>query len=354
MKRFLKWAGICLGLAVVCLAAPIVYVEAICTSDAHPEPRSPLIASPEMLRVEANSYLTYPEWHIVYAYEGLAEKLKTTDEHAFGYVSAIRGFWSSYCALNRVAQRRGGADFGTRQTIYVIGTSFTLEMALKALYEETFGRLFAALRGSAKSPQDEIARDSAIEYAAFLHQTPWYKFDFNMAAADLWGAPGNSLRSWERRLALGLEWKAKQVYAGIIDNAVQATGLAQLDIFSVVSGLTAAQLQQIPGIEVVKPLGEGLLIKTPRYAAFDRILDQIAARGGKAIEIAGNDDIMVTVTAPEGRPVPKLEGMQFIAEIQRDGFAETRFILDVRVSQLLAILQVLRAAGQRIEHVYDY
>ena len=52
-----------------------------------------MITEPEFQRQEANSYLTYPEWHIVYAYEGLAGKLKAADEHEFGYFSSIAGFW---------------------------------------------------------------------------------------------------------------------------------------------------------------------------------------------------------------------------------------------------------------------
>ena len=144
-------------------------------------PYRPIITDPAYQRAEANSYLTYPEWHIVYAYEGLAETLRAGDEHAFDYASAVAGFWNAYCPLNEAAQNHGGADAATRQTIYVIGVSFTIEMALKAAYEETAGRLFAWLRGLEKTPQDQVIAAQAAEYAAFLHQTPWYKYPFGAA-----------------------------------------------------------------------------------------------------------------------------------------------------------------------------
>ena len=206
LGRIVKWAAIVLAVLVAVLGAPIAYVELACRGGDPAPAYSPLITDSRHQRAEANSYLTYPEWHIVYAYEGLAETLRSGDEHAFDYASAVAGFWSSYCALNQAAQNHGGADSDTRSTIYVIGVSFMVEMALKAAYEETIGRLFASLRGPEKTPQDLLIREQAADYAAFLHQTPWYKYPFAAARSKLWAAPITSgPRGWERRLGIGAE-----------------------------------------------------------------------------------------------------------------------------------------------------
>jgi FAD/FMN-containing dehydrogenase len=95
------------------------------------DPELLLLSDPNFHRREANTYLTYPEWHIVYAYDGLAETLKAGDEHAFDYIESIAGFWRSTCSLMRRADRHGGADWPTRSMIHTIGVSFTAEMALK-------------------------------------------------------------------------------------------------------------------------------------------------------------------------------------------------------------------------------
>ena len=97
--------------------------------------------------------------------------------------------------------------------MHVIGVSFTAELVLKAIYEETFGRVFALLRGPVKTGQDLYAAEMAADYAAFLQQTPWYKYDFRKANDALWAKPVDSLRGQERRLALGLEWRGKAAYA---------------------------------------------------------------------------------------------------------------------------------------------
>lgn len=355
LRRLVKWSLLALIIVVLCLAAPVAYVATACKGTPGKQDYQPIITAPEFQRQEANSFLTYPEWHIVYAYEGLARALETGDEQSFDYFSSISGFWSAACALNKVAAAHGGADRNTVQTNYVIGASFTLEMGMKALYEETLGHLFAALRGSVKSPQDVIAAEMANDYAAFLQQTPWYKYPFDQEVENLWNAPLDMpLRGWERRLALGGEWKAKAAYAKMIANAVAATGVAKLEIRSVVSGLSDTQLAAIADVQVVGAVPQGFIINTPRYGAFTKILQEIAKSGGTIVEIAGNDDVLVTVTMAEDSDAAGLPGAEVLAVINRDGFGGRRALLNVPVPGLGKLLLALTAGPARLEHVYDY
>jgi hypothetical protein len=353
--RLIKWGVLALFLLVIALAAPIAYVATACKGTPGKQDYKPIITEPEFQRQEANSFLTYPEWHIVYAYEGLARSLETGDEHTFGYFSSIKGFWSAACALNKVAAAHGGADKNTVRTNYVIGASFTLEMGMKALYEETLGRLAASLRGPQKSPQDVIAAEMAADYAAFLQQTPWYKYPFEQEVENLWNAPITMpLRGWERRLALGGEWKAKAAYAGVIANAVAATGAAKLEIRSVVSGLSEAQLLAIKDVQIIGAVPQGFVINTPRYRAFTKILQHIADQDGAIVEIAGNDDVLVTVTMGEGGDASALPGAKVLAIINRDGFGGKRALLNTKVPELGKLLVNLDTGPIRLEHVYDY
>jgi hypothetical protein len=353
LRRILKWVGLGLLACVLALVAPVAYVEFGCRGEGGATPTVPIIKAKEYQRAEANTFLTYPEWHIVYAYEGLAEVLKTGDEHDFNYLASIANFWSSACTVTRAADAHGGADVATKRTIYVIGASFTLEMAMKALYEETLGRLLTWTRGS-KTAQDTVSAEVATEYAAFLQQTPWYKFDFNAAVKRLWNAPIDSLRGWERRLALSGEWKAKAAYAKAIDRAVQATGVAQLEIQSVVAGLDKDSLKQIHGVDITQEEGNRFIIKTQRYQAFNAILEDIANRGGQVVEIAGNDDILVTVTHPANADLSVFQQTQVLTQLRRDGFGDVRSLLNVKVLALSALLRTARSQGIRVEHVYDY
>jgi hypothetical protein len=338
---------------VIVLLAPVAYVEIACRGDAPAEPYTPLVADPHYQRREANTYLTYPEWHIVYAYDGLARILKDGDEHRFPYARSIRGFWSSTCALTSVADGHGGADGPTRAMIHTIGVSFTVEMALKAAYEETIGRTTAWWRGATKTPQDRVIAAMAADYSAFLRQTPWYEYPFTRAAGELWAAPLDGVvRGWERTLGIGAEFLGKAAYARVLAGAA-ATAPAALVIRSVVSGLDAASLAAIPNVTVVAVNGERVEIETPRYELFTRVLVAIARQGGTVLEIAGNDDIMVSLTVPEGAALPLSNGTA-ILRMKRDGIPGERWLVDVKVTELAALLNARPLGDPGVEHVFDY
>lgn len=352
--RVVKWPVIFLGVVVLLLLMPVGYVELACRGTPSAQTYQPLMTDAAFQRREANTYLTYPEWHMVYAYDGLAEALKTRDEHAFDYFQSVAGFWRSTCALMRVADAHGGADRDTRVMIHTIGVSFTAEMAMKAAYEETIGRVTAWLRGQSKTPQDQVVSAMALDYAAFLRQTPWYQYPFMREAGKLWAAPaGWSLRGWERRFGIGLEFAAKTAYAKVIGGAVAATAPAKLIIRSVVSGLDEAQLASIPDVTIVGTRDGGVEIETPRYDLFTRILVEIARRGGTVKEIAGNDDIMVTLTTPSGQDAP-IGNASVILRMKRDGFQSDRLLVNVKVPELAALLNANALGEPGLEHVFDY
>jgi hypothetical protein len=350
--QYVKWPAVIAGVFLAVLLAPVAYVELACRGTTGDDTYRPTISEPAFVRREANTYLTYPEWHIVYAYDGLAEAVKTGDEHAFDYVNSVRGFWRSTCALMEVADAHGGADFDTRSMIHTIGVSFAAEMALKAVYEETVGRLTAWLRGPNKSGQDRAIAAMSIDYAAFLRQTPWYRYPFLREARALWSTPaGFSLRGWERRIGIGTEFVAKAAYAKVIERAAAAAP-AQLVIRSIVGGIGTEELRTIPDVNVIGS-GDGRAeIETPRYDVFTRILADIARRGGTITEIAGNDDVMVTITTPEGAGAPT-HG-RVILRMTRDGFPSERLLIDLKVTALASLIRDIPLGDPGLEHVFDY
>ena len=353
LRRLFKRALFSLLLATLLLLTPVVYVELGCRGEVATQSYKPLITDSAFQRREANTYLTYPEWHIVFAYDGLAQALKTGDEHAFEYLNSISSFWSSACVLTRVASQHGGADWDTRSMIHTIGVSFTAEMLVKASYEETVGRATAWLRGPRKTAQDVAIASIEADYAAFLRQTPWYQYPFNRKAHELWAPPaGMSVRGWERRLGIGLEFEVKRVYAKVIARAA-ATAPAPLIIRSIVSGIDATALGRMPGVTVIGRRKDGVEIETPRYDLFTRILADIARQGGAIREIAGNDEIMVSLTVREEGTTPIQHGV-VILRMKRDGIPGERVLVNVKMTELAAFLNSYPLGDPGLEHVFDY
>ena len=355
VRRPVAWTLAIVVAAALLLVSPVAYVELVCRGDREPETYEPLIVDPAFRRPEANTYLTYPEWHIVYAYDGLAHVLKTGDEHAFPYLPSVETFWRTACTLTGVADRHGGADWGTRSMIHTIGVSFTAEVLAKAAYEETIGRATAWLRGGRKSPQDEVVLATAADYARFLRQTPWYLYPFRREAQKLWDAPmEQQVRGWERRLGIGLELQLKAAYARALAGAVSATGEAPQVIHSIVSELDAGALEDISGVRVVRTLGADIEIETPRYAHFTAILFEIARRGGSIREIAGNNEVMVSLTVADGSQKSAVRHGTILLRLQRDGIAGERLLVNVRMPELAALLKTYPRGDPGLEHVFDY
>lgn len=342
LLRLVKWLGLSLLALVLVLAAPVLWVETMCRPVGEVAAHTPILP-PEHHRAEARTLLTWPEWQIVRAYEDYAEVIRLGDPHDYDFMREIGNFWASTCTLSKASGPMGGFPGDTKAMVYTIGVSFTLELGLKAAYEETLGRLAVWLRGAERAVLDDLSARMAADYAAFLSQTPWYKWDFSADADRLSAGASPGLRNSERRLALGLEFRAKAAYAGVIARAVAATGFDALTMRVVVAGIPAESLAALPGVVVIAERAEGVEVETPRYAAFTALAKAIATAGGEFVEIGGNDDILYTALSPQ----PLEEGA--LMDFPRQGFGDYRHLHLVKVNDLAA---ALRAGG--VEHVHDY
>lgn len=347
MIRWLgKWLGrFLLLLSVICLGliAPVLYVETACRGEPVQDAYHPLLP-PEHHRAEARSFLTYPEWHIVHAYDDYAKVISAGDPHEFGYTRAVTQFWSSLCALSEKSAAHGGFDRETKQMVYVIGVSFTAELGLKALYEETLGRVATWVRGEARSVLDDLSADQAASYAEFLQQVPWYKWDFRGDVAALNAAATSAFRDQERRFALGLEFGAKASYAQVIAEAVANVGADELTLRLIVNG----PIPELDGVRVISQSASGTVIEAPRYRALTELLVEMANQGVEFVEIAGNDDIMLTVLSSDAQ----FAGALF--SFERQGYGDMRHLVQTKISGLAKLLRDLSQGAARLEHVHDY
>jgi hypothetical protein len=358
VARWRRWAAGLTGLALL-IALPILNNEWRCQAPVAKLERAfaPIMA-PADRRPQINSLLTYPEWSIVHAYEDLAGVMRASSESDFAYFGSVRRYWSSLCAITQRASRRDRISTEYKAMLYIIGVSYSAEMAIKGAYEVTIGRASAWWRGAKQTPEDAFAIATATQYAAFLRQTPWYEFPFLATLRAFWTqtpfVTGNIVRSIERRIALSLEYALKAPYAWAIG---KLAGLdpAPTTIRSVVVGLTDADLARDPRIQRVTGIGaDAALIETPRYRAFNEIAAGLAARGHDLTEIAGNHEIFVTVLAPQTGTlsIPGAEEILAVPIQARPGWR--RVGLEMRVASLADLLRNAQAHGIEFEHAYDY
>jgi hypothetical protein len=345
------------GTIVLGALAPILYVETRCTAplpglDGAQAFRS-LMPGNAGRRAEHRTWLTYPEWYIVYSAESYGRYLAAGSRPSgYGYARDISGFWSGLCAVNRASAPTGGAG-DAKVMLYTIGLSFSAEMIVKGLYENTFGRVFEWI-GGWRSDDDRYNAAVWTSYGRFMHQIPWYRFPFGQALSGLWRTEGGNspVRHWERRFALSLEYGVKAGYAALIGWASGAAlGRDELTLRLVTRGDAAAVDPRFRN--VARLAGGRHVVEAPRYAQFTALMLRLSETNVQLAEIAGNDDVFVTLLLPVRAGAPAGTILLLEAPLgDRPGWR--RVGVNVKVDRLLPLLRAVRAGQGEVEHVYDY
>ena len=78
----------------------------------------------------------------------------------------------------------------------------------------------------------------------------------------------------------------------------------------------------------------------------------MATAGARLVEIAGNDDIFVTLLQRNGTPAPGPGTVLMTMPAAQAGWQ--RVGVSVKVTQLLDLIRTAAASGAVLEHVYDY
>jgi SAM-dependent methyltransferase len=320
------------------------------------------------------TYLTLPEWYIVYASREYAQALAQGWPSQFDYWGAVTQFWGEYRRALKNAGK-GATNVEAQLMLLPIGISHSLEFLIKGAYEKTLGALFEPLDGEyvradalegtpfifvpkgrgMKTAQDLYAQSVAQQYIDFIDLTPWYKFPYGEKLAGLWKVrplEGQSrVRGWERTLFLTGEYSAKYVLAGLFKFLVKYVFPPESLVTAVVAKDVPASLRQE---ELYRYEDGRVAFTTPRYGPFTGFVTQAAAAGATFEKIAGNDSVSLTALVAADAALPEGVG----ETLGRYGLLNSpktqRVQLRVPVKDLARAVNALRALGATIEHVYDF
>lgn len=309
-------------------------------------------------RDESFTYLTLPEWFIVYSTEEHARFIARDRPSRFPYFSSIGQYWGYYRAMCEITTREYPFSMGYNVALGVIGQSFTIETAVRGLYEKTIGRVTEWLATN-DTPEDAFAIRTAREYGAFLHTVPFYQFPFGAKLRSLWRDTPlfgpHVIRKWERRLALTGEYGTKAVYGWLIRQATTAAyGAEDLQIHARIEKAPPAVFANTQ-VKRVKQLGPAaFVVVMPRYEAFTQIALKLQPLGVQYIDIAGNDEILLTAIAPRDLDYGAARGSIVASDDILTEPSRKRIGVRAPVASLHDIIAYLQGRGATIEHLYDY
>ena len=244
--------------------------------------------------------------------------------------------------------------------LVVIGTSYSGEYAIKGIYENTVGRLTELLSWGRKTDEDVYAQKVAEEYGAFLHTIPWYEFPFGQKLkglwreTDLWGP--RMIRKWERKFSLSMEYVVKAAYGALNEKATRATYVpAPLEIYAFTKTIPVVVLDNHPEVKVIQQLGDDVqLVELPRYETFTKIVTDLVRQNIQFMEIAGSDDILITVIAPaDWKEQVEAGDILFTMPILTEP-SQQRVGMRVPVQSMSSVINALEQEGVIVEHLYDY
>jgi hypothetical protein len=316
--------------------------------------------APEQRRSVEQTFLTFPEWFLVHSPAEYARYVKQHPAHGFPFLGHVGQIWTSYAAVTEEQVRaKYPNNAGYHVMIGVIGSSTTVEYALRSLYENTLGRISWAT-ASALTPEDEYGARVAQDYVDFIRKEPWYLYDFSAKLKGLWAETPlvgeNMLRKLERRYALTTEYLIKAAYGKLIKLATSAAYEPALMTTQVVADHEPYDLSDQPNVKLLRILDDGrAVLELPRYYDFRLAATKLGLQDVQLQDIAGNSSvILVTVlTRSHGTAAPPDSRVLFEQPILTEP-GRKRVALVLPVAALSRYLVDAPRQGVEVEHVYDY
>lgn len=321
--------------------------------------RAESLISVDQRRGVEQTFLTFPEWYLVHSPAEYAAYVAHHPAHDFPFIGHVGQLWSSYRTITAEQIRAGyPANAGYHVMICVIATSTTVEYGLRSIYENTVGRVSLAASSGGLTEEDRYGAAVAQDYVDFIRKEPWYLYDFYSKLKGLWSttpAFGQGMvRKWERRYALTTEYAIKAVYAKLIE-------LATRSAYEPALMTTRVVVEDVPkaipaNTKIVRELGDGrAIMDLPRYFDFRIAATQLANSGGKLVDIAGNDSVILVSILANDEASFTTTGSRILFEqpmITIPG--KKRVALVLPVSELSSFLSRALEQGLAVEHVYDY
>jgi hypothetical protein len=309
-------------------------------------------------RDEGQSFLTVPEWYLVFNPKEYADYLEEgRNPSDFPFYASIDEYWTLYDRSMKLVSHSYEENEEYNTMLQVIGVSVTLEYTAKMLYENTIGRIFSWFSNGTISDEEKVIIEAQRAYSNFIYDVAWYEFEFIPWVNKVWAvsntAESNWLRKIERTLFFTLEFTFKAGYAALIEWAAKASYEEPVtDIYMLISNSDSLKTSQ--DIKIIKETGDKKIISIPRWGTFTKSILELCDTEMDIVEVGGNDEILVSVITDTSDNIDSNnEALLYKSRIVTAPDRERRVYL-LSVNKLLSFVRDSKYRNIEVEHIYDY
>jgi hypothetical protein len=309
-------------------------------------------------RPEEQTYLGLPEWYIVFNGDEYANFLKSNKPSDFPYWLSMKEFWKLKKQVNELTDGKYPSNTGANVMLWVIGTSYSVELVLKGIYENSVGRITEWLTNDKGTDEDRLISRFHKEYADFVHIYPWYEFKFFERFLTFWRAAPllgeNNIRKWERKVFFSIEYLVKSAYGTLIALGTKASYEPEASTVYAVLNDPGHKLSNFPDIKVLKNFDSYDLAMVPRYDKFRQLASELGNSGIQFIEISGNRKIFLTLLV-NAQNEPQIDAGEVVGKSAVvTNLSKERLLIACSVSSLSELLVSIQNKPVTGEHIFDY
>lgn len=314
--------------------------------------------TPEYVRPYDNAYLSIPEWFIVYNSVEYGRTLSHSKPSSFKYFSAIKEYWKQYFLVTKLTEKSSHDNSDYDTVLKVIGVSYSVELFIKGVYENTVGSFMEYIGGGRVLYEEKVAAEMNVAYGDFIYDYPWYDFPYASYMALLWKGSddrdlslGAYLRKMERLIFISLEIEIKTLYSKLIAFATHTKFGVQDDIVYAIISRDGGKTKE--------------LISAPHYQPFTKLLLLEMGHARElgeeyiVLDISGNQKITLSFVAEKGFSLPAqmaelLRTNEYFYSKEGNVLVKERIHGEVSVQDIYSTFVTLQSNGYVIDHFYDY
>jgi hypothetical protein len=361
--RIITWLAVALAIAVFCLdhRVPSTIPSGVgqIVDKSWMTDRGKSLAPAIQIRPGDQTFLTFPEWYLVFGPAEQADYFEHDTATTFPFLVQVDQLWASYGIAYRQVRNNYPFNGGYHLMIAVISVSSTVEFDLKEAYETVIGRLTDT--GTTQTDEDRFYAKYMHDYVRDIGTEGWFLFDFKTRLRMLWTETSwtgpHMLRKWERKYFLTTELVFKIVYAKLIEWATRATYDPSVeDTEIVVDRLPAGLDLRIPGLKVLHTYPDGsAMILIPREQPFTPESVEIAAEGLQIREVAGhNSAILLSAFVPIDWQESSSNFKVVFTQTVPTKPGIKRIAVATPIPHLTETLRDLTGQHATVEHVFDF